>query len=105
MICMSMGVEHRIEGADVLAYRLLAKIRRGVDDYRPPVVFNQYRRAGSFVLGIGGVADRAVAPNRRHAHRRAAAQHGQRRLHFAAGTCCAFLAMALVTSTYAIRIS
>src|SRR5437764_68020 len=99
MISMSMGVEHRIERADVLANRLLAKVRRSVDNYRPPVVFNQYRRARSLVTRIRRMANQTVASNRGHAHRCAAAQHGQRRLHFAAGTCCAFLAMALVTST------
>src|SRR6185312_17374038 len=105
MICMSMGIEHRIERAYVLANRLLAKIRRGVNDYGPAVVFNEYRRTGPLIARIGRMANQAIASNRGHAHRRSAAQYGQRRFHFAAGTCCAFLAIALVTSTYAIRVS
>src|SRR3954466_5102890 len=96
---MSMGIEDRIERADVLANRLLAKVRRSVDNYRPPVIFNEYRGARSLVTRIGRMTNQTVAANRGHAHRCAAAQHGQRRLHFAAGACCAFLAIALVTST------
>src|SRR4029077_7175577 len=68
MICVSMGVEHRIERANVLANRLFTKVRRGVDDYRPPAVFNEYRRARSFVARIGRMANQAIAANRGHAH-------------------------------------
>src|SRR5947199_3949766 len=105
MISMSMGVEHRIQRADVLANRLLAKVRSGIDYYGAAAVFNEYRRARSFIARVRRMTNQAIASDRGHAHRRSAAQYGQRRLHFAAGTCCAFLAMAFVTSTYAIRVS
>src|SRR4051794_28569671 len=105
MIRMGVCVEHSIEMADVFADGLLAKIRRGVNEYGVPAVLNQYRRAGAAVTRVAGAANGALASDCRNAHRRTTAQHGERRLHFAAGTCCGPLAMALVTSTYAMRSS
>src|SRR5206468_640089 len=92
VVGVSMGVQHRIQAADIFADCLFAEIRRGIDQNRAAAVFNEYGWPGAPVARIGRMADRAIATDGRHAHGRAAPQHGERSLHFAAGTCCAPLA-------------
>src|SRR6266436_5661750 len=99
VIGMSVRVEHCIEAANVLSDSLLSEIRSGIDQNAAPAVLNQYRRPGSAVARIRRMTHGAIAADSWHAHGRPAAQHRERRPHFAAGTCCGPLAIALVTST------
>src|SRR5438132_4278631 len=102
VIGVGVSVEHGIKMGDALADCLLVKIRCAVDEHHATVVFNQNRRSSTAVVGIGGMADRAVAANGGHAHGRAAAQDGQRGLHlFAESVPVAWggRASAFVTST------
>ncbi len=81
VVGVGMGIEDRIDLRDVLANGLLAKIGGGVNEHRLTAELEQDRRAGSAIVRIGRMADRAAAPNGGHAHRCAAAQHGKRCLH------------------------
>src|SRR5579864_8028109 len=99
MVGVGMSVKDGVKRANIFANCLFAKVWRGVDQHAAPGVFDQDRRAGSPVARVAGVTDGAVAANRRHAHRRTAAQHGECSIHFAAETCSGPRAIALVTST------
>src|SRR2546427_1588354 len=108
MIGVGVGVENCVETANVFADCLFPKVRGCVDQDRAATVFNQNGGPGAPVARIGGMTHGAIAANGRHAHGRTAAQHRKRCLHccdFPAGTGCGPLAIALVTSTYAMRSS
>src|SRR5262245_61387882 len=105
MIGMRVGVKNRVEVADLLPDCLLPKIGSRINQNCVTGVLNQYRWPGATVARITRAANGAVAADGGHAHGRPAAEDGQPCLHFAAGTCCAPLAIAFVTSTYAMRSS
>ena len=73
---MRVGVKDRVQAPNVFPNRLLAEIGSGVNQDRMPAVLNQDRWSSAVVSRIRGMTDGAVAANRGHAHRRAAAQHG-----------------------------
>src|SRR5581483_6586225 len=99
MVCVSMRIEHGVEAANIFTDRLLAEVGCGIDQHSAAAVFNEYGGPSAQVAGIGGMTNGAITANGGHTHGRAAPQDGERSLHFAAGTCCGPLAMALVTST------
>ena len=76
-----MRVKDRIHPRDVLPNRLRIKVGRGVNQYNFSRKFQHDRRARAPVVGIAGVAYRAIAAQRGHAHRGATAQHRERGLH------------------------
>src|SRR5579864_4904669 len=82
VVSVRVRIKHRVKPLDLFSNRLLAEIRRGVNQHRVAVVFHQHRRAQSPVMRIVRRAYAAVAPNGRNAHGRSAAQHGESRLHF-----------------------
>ena len=110
VIGVGVGVEDGVELRDVFAQCLLAEVGRGVDNNVAAVVCEHDRRTGAAVVGIGGMANRAIAPDGGNAHRGATAQNRQLRMHqplvpvLGPGACGA-RASALVTSTYAMRSS
>src|SRR5579864_2205412 len=99
MIGVRVGVKNSVKLANLFAYCLLAKIRRGINEHTAPTVLDEDRRPGATVTRVSRMTNGAIAPDGRHAHRRAAAEHGEQCFHLAAGTCCGPLAIALVTST------
>src|ERR1700685_3963528 len=78
---MGMSVENGVQASDALAQGLRVKVRRGIDQYYLPRIFDHYRRTGTFIVRIGGVAHSAGASQGGHTHRSAASQHSERRLH------------------------
>src|ERR1700678_3942430 len=104
MVGMGVGVEDRIQLGDLFPQCLLAKIRRGIDQYIPPVVGDHYRRTSTTIARVERMADGAVAAGRRNSDRRAAAEYRQSRLHqpfvpVLGPGACGGCARALVTST------
>ena len=86
VVGMAVGVQHGVQPRDPLPYGLFAEVRSAVDEDAMAVPFDHHRRPGAAVVRVGGVADRAAASDRGHAHRCPAAQHGHRsRLHLRAG--------------------
>jgi hypothetical protein len=75
MVGVRVGVKHRIHARDALANRLRIEIGRGIDEHHLARVLEHHRRPGAAVVRIAGMADGAVATQRGHAHRCAAAQH------------------------------
>src|ERR1017187_10083748 len=104
VVGVRVRVEHGIELRDVFAQRLFAEVRSAVDHYMPAVVADHHRGASAPVARIRRTAYRAITANRRYAHRRAAAQYRQSRLHqpfvpVMGPGACGERASALVTST------
>ena len=62
-----------IDARDVFAQGLGVEIGCGVDQHNLAAELDHHRGPRAFVVRIGRVADRAVAAQRGHAHRRAAA--------------------------------
>ena len=86
VISVTMGVEDGIDAADVFADGLGVEVRACVDEDGVAVVGEADGGPGAAVVrvasgGNGGGADRAVAAERGHAHRGAAAEKGEGRLH------------------------
>src|SRR5882762_1982002 len=78
VVGVGVGVEHGIKLGDLLAQRLFAKVRRGVDQDMAGIVVritvaDHHRGTRSAVARIRRTADGAVAANRWYAHRCAAA--------------------------------
>src|SRR6266403_6242026 len=78
VVGVRVSVEHGIELSDLLAQRLFAKVRRGVDQDMAGIVVritvaDHHRGTCSAVARVRRTADGAVAANRWYAHRCAAA--------------------------------
>jgi len=52
MVGVGVCIEHGIQVANVLANRLLAEIRRRIDENGMSVVFHQHRRPGAAVMRV-----------------------------------------------------
>ena len=108
MVGVSVGIQHGVDLRNLFADGLRIKVWSRVDQYDLIVVFEHDRRTRSPVVGIARVADRALASQSGHAHRRPTAQHGQSGFHLpwvpVAGPACG-RASELVTSMYAMRSS
>src|ERR1017187_1838619 len=86
VVRVSMGVEDRIETADAFTHGLSMKIRARVDDYIVAFPGDEHRWPSTAVSRVtlwrgGGDTDGAVTPERRNAHRGAAAEKGEGGLH------------------------
>src|ERR1700730_14392401 len=77
MIGMPVGIDHGVESVHPGPHRLQAKIRGGIDHYVALAVSEQYGRSRSLIERVLRLADRAMAPERGHAHRGARPQHCQ----------------------------
>src|SRR5262249_3996071 len=66
---------HRIQPVHTSAQRLRPEIRRGVNHHVLPAARNQQGRAQPLVVRVLRFAHRAMATQRRHAHRRPRPQH------------------------------
>src|SRR5262249_1433004 len=68
MIGMRVGVNDGVDPPDLFADGLLAEVRGGVGENEFSGEFEQDRRPAAPVVGIGRVADGAVAANGGHSH-------------------------------------
>ena len=62
-----MGENDGIDTTDIFAQDLGAKIRSGIDDEAGLRCFDVNGRTEAFIARIGGMADRAIAPDHRDA--------------------------------------
>src|SRR5262249_32679230 len=99
VVRVRVGGEHSVEVGDALADGLNVKVWSGIDQDRAVSVLHQDRRPRAAIVWIAGVADTAITPQRRHAHRRAASQYRQCRFHFLGAPAPGACVMALVSST------
>src|SRR5262249_15694091 len=72
VVGVSMGINDGVDVRNVLADGLLAKVRRGVNDYTAAAVLQHDRGASAAVTRIAGMTDGARAPDGGHAHGRSA---------------------------------
>src|SRR5258708_32484719 len=107
---MGMRIKDRVQTGDLFSYGLLAEIGGRVDEDATSVVLHHHRWPGAAVVRVVRGAAAARAADSRHAHRRAAAQHGEYCFHFLIpagwpppGGRAGALAMALVISIQAMR--
>ena len=105
MIRVSVRIKDGVDLANVFTQRLLAKVRRCIDQDEVASKFDQNGRTESAVARIGRMADRAITANGWNAHRRAAAKDGESGFHRRtylingpAAPACGPRANALVTS-------
>src|SRR5262245_60371856 len=82
VVSVSVSVKNGVQPGDLFANSLLAKVRRGVDEYRTAVKLDKNRRPRAVVVRISRRAHAAIAPDGGNAHRRSAAQHGEDCFHF-----------------------
>lgn len=66
---MAVREQNGIETVQPGAHGLLAKVRRGVNDYVLTVAREQQRRSQAFIARIGGTANAAGAAERGYTHR------------------------------------
>src|SRR5208283_2242676 len=109
VVGVAVRVKYRVNLPDALADRLLAEIRRSVDEHRVVAPLHHHRRARAAIVRVGRRAYAAVTADGRYSHRGAASQHGERGLHpaltSAPGPPCGERVIRLVTSRYAMRSS
>src|SRR4051794_18868634 len=99
-----MCVQDAVDPANPLAQCLLPEIWCRIDQNGIAVILNHDRRPQSRVARVAGVANFAVAPQRRHAHTRAGPEYrNDKRGHYASVTLG--LSSASVACTYRKRSS
>src|SRR5580658_9396234 len=81
MVGVRMSIENCIHLRDSLPDGLCVEIRRGVNKHNLARILDHDGRSGTAVMRITGMADHAVAAQRRYTHGRAAAQYRERGLH------------------------
>ena len=81
---MRVGVEHCIHTFDILAQRLLAQIRPGIDEKIHAIGADESGGAGALIAHIVRTAGGAVAADHRCAGAGAAAKHDHFQVHAAA---------------------
>ena len=74
VIGVTVRDEHRVKPLQLLAQRLLPKIRRSIHEHRLPVVLDEHGDAQTFVARIIRCARLALAADGRHARRSACAE-------------------------------
>jgi hypothetical protein len=77
VIGVRMGENDGVDAADIFAQGLGAKIRSGIDDESGLRCLDVNGRTEAFIARIGGMADRAIAPDHRNALRRSGAEKSE----------------------------
>lgn len=77
VIGVGMSENDGIDATDIFAQDLGAKVRSGIDDESDLRCLDVNGRTEAFIAGIGGMADRAIAPDHRNALRCSGAEKGQ----------------------------
>src|SRR5438270_7207981 len=104
MVGVRVGVQNRVQPANVLSDGLLAKVRSRIDENDPPVVLHENGRTRAPIMRVTGPAYSAIAADCGYTHRGPTAQDRERCFHLQwvlilGSPGCGGRLSALVTST------